>query len=111
MVGGWIAAYVSVLKRREAPATVSSFSVSTTTTAGSLASVLLLLPLLRRDMHFCFSVEMLLLLIIFRVGCADAAAGACAAYNITTEAERGTDYCFFLLRICPLHCDASEVYG
>ena len=52
----------------------------------SFASILLLL-LLRRDMHFCFLVEVLLLLIIFLVGCADAAAGACAAYNIRTEAE------------------------
>ena len=53
---------------------------------------------------------MLLLLIIFLVGCADAAAGACAAYNISTEAERCAGYCFFLLRFCPLHCDASDVY-
>ena len=30
-------------------------------------------------MHFYFLVEVLLLLIIFLVGCADAAAGACAA--------------------------------
>ena len=44
-------------------------------------------------MHFYFLVEVLLLLIIFLVGCADAAAGACAAYNISTEAERGTGYC------------------
>ena len=35
----------------------------------------------------CF-VEVLLLLIIFLVGCAAAAGGACAAYNISTEAER-----------------------
>ena len=62
-------------------------------------------------MHFYFLVEVLLLLIIFPVGCADAAAGACAAYHITTEAERGTGYCFFLLRFCPLHCDASDVYA
>ena len=48
----------------------------------------------------------------FLVGCADAAAGACAcaAYNIRTEAQRGTGYCFFLLRFCLLHCDASDVY-
>ena len=72
----------------------------------SFASILLLL-LLRRDLHFCFLVEVLLLLIIFLVGCATAAAGTCAAYNISTEAERGTGYCFFLLRFCPLHCDAS----
>ena len=122
MVGGWIASYVfilifrsrccccccvqlllpttSVLKRREVPPTVSSFSVSATTTAVSFASILLLLLLLRRDMHFYFLVEVLLLLIISLVGCADAAAGACAAYNISTEAERGTGYCFFLLRFC-----------
>ena len=109
MVGGWIASYVfififwsrccccccyvllpttSVLKRREVPPTVSSFCVSATTTAVFFASILLLLLLLRRDMHFCFLVEVLLLLIIFLVGCADAAAGACDAYNISTEAER-----------------------
>ena len=59
-------------------------------------------------MHFYFLVEvLLLLLIVFLVGCATAAAGACAAYNISTEAERGTGYCFFLLRFCPLDCDAS----
>ena len=46
----------------------------------------------------------------FLVGCADAAAGACAAYNISTEAGRGTGYCFFLLSFCPLQCDASDVY-
>ena len=75
------------------------------------ASILLLLLLLRRDMHSCFSVEvLLLLLIIFLVGCAAAGAGACAAYNISTEAESGTGYCFFLLRFCRLHCDASDVY-
>ena len=130
MVGGWIASYVfififwsrcccccccvllllptSVLKRREVPPTVSSFSVSATTTAVSFASILLLLLLLRRDMHFYFLVEVLVLLIIFLVGCA--AAGACAAYNISTEAERGRGYCFFLLRFCRLHCDASDVY-
>ena len=63
----------------------------------------------------------------FLVGCA-AAAAACAAYNISTEAERATGYCFFLLLsvlfiamlltsiaavvlgcfyFCPLGCDAS----
>ena len=71
----------------------------------SFASILLLLLLLRRDMLFCFLVEVLLLPIIFLVGCAAAAAGACAAYNISTEAERGNGYCFFLLRFCRLHCD------
>ena len=111
MVGGWIASYVfsflggsrfrccccvllllpttSVLKRREVPLTVSSFSVSATTTAVSFASIILLLLLLRRDMHFHFLFEVLLLLIIFLVGCAAPAAGACAAY-VSTEAERGT---------------------
>ena len=53
-----------------------------------------------------FLFEVLLLLIIFRVSCADVAAGAFAAY-FSTEAERGTGYCFFLLRFCPLHYDAS----
>ena len=100
----------SVLKRRELPPPVSSFSVSANTTAVSFASILLLLLLLRRDMHFYILVEVLLLLIIFLVGCADSAAGACAAYNISTDAERGTGYCFFLLRFCRLHCDASDVY-
>ena len=132
MVGGWIASYVfilifwsrccccccvlllllttSVLKHREVPPTVSSFSVSAATTAASFASILLLLMLLRRDIHFYFLVEVLLLLIIFGVGCADAAAGACAAYNVSTEAERGTGYCFILLCFCAVHCDASDVY-
>ena len=60
---------------------------------------------------FLFLIEVLLLLIIFLVGCAAAAgvAGACAAYNISTEAERGTGYCFFLLRFGALHCDAWDV--
>ena len=80
----------SVLKRREVPATVFSFSVTATTTAVSFASILLLLLLLRRDMHFQFLVEVLLPLVIFLVGCAAAAGGACAAYNISTETERGT---------------------
>ena len=75
----------------------------------SFASILLLLPLLRRDIHFCFLVEVLLLLIIFLVGCAAAAAGACAAYNISTQAGVGTVSCFFL-RFCRWHCDASDVY-
>ena len=30
--------------------------------------------------------------------------------NISTEAERGTGYCFFFLRFCPLQCDALHVY-
>ena len=62
-------------------------------------------------MHSYFLIEVLLLLpFIFHVDCATAAAGACAAYNISTEAERGTGYCFFLLRFCPSHGDASDVY-
>ena len=85
------------------------FPLSATSTAVSFASILLLLLLLRRDMHFLFLVEMLLLLITFLVGCAAVAGGACAAYSISTEAERGTGYCFFLLLFCPLHCDASDV--
>ena len=99
----------SVLKRREVPPTVSSFFIPATTTAVSFSSILLLLLLLRRDMYFYLLVEVLLLLIIFLVGCA-AGAGACAAYNISTESERGTGYCFFLLCFCRLHCDASDVY-
>ena len=43
------------------------------------------------DMHFYFLVEVLLLLIIFLLGCV-AGGGACATYNISTEAERGTGY-------------------
>ena len=35
---------------------------------------------------FFILVEVLLLLVIFLVGCTDAAAGACGAYNISTEA-------------------------
>ena len=49
-------------------------------------------------------------LINFLVGCAASAASSCAAYNISTEPERDTGYCFVLLRFCPLHCDASDVY-
>ena len=76
----------SVLKRKEVHTTVSFFSVSATTTAVSFGSVRLLLLSVRRDMHFFFLVEVLLLLIIFHVGCAAAAACACGAYNISTEA-------------------------
>ena len=62
-------------------------------------------------MHFFLLGEVLLLLTILLVGCAAAAgaAGACAAYNISTEAKRGTGYCFFLLRFGALHCDAGDV--
>ena len=69
--------------------------------AVSVASFLLLLLLLTKDMHLYFLVEVLRLLINFHFGCAAAAGGACAAYNITTDAERGAGYCFFLLRFCP----------
>ena len=76
------------------------FSVSAITNAVSVASILLLLLRLRKDMHFYFLVEVLRVLIICLVGCAAAAAGACAAENISTEAERGTGYCFFLSCSC-----------
>ena len=36
-------------------------------------------------------------------------AAAAAAHKISTKAERGAVYCFFLLRFCPLHCDASDI--
>ena len=75
------AAPTSVLKRREAPPTVSSFSVSATINL-SFASILLLLLLLEGICIFFFG------------------RGA-AAYNVSTEAERGTGYCFFLIRFCP----------
>ena len=84
------------------------FSVSAITNAVSVASNLLLLLLLRKDMYFYFLVQVLRVLIICLVGCAAAAAGACAAENISTEAERGTGYCFFLSRSCRLHCYASD---
>ena len=63
----------SVLKRRKVPATVSSFSVSATTTAVSF----------------------------FDHSIAVAAVGRGTAAYISTEAERGTGSCFFLLRFCP----------
>ena len=86
------------------------FSVSAITDAVSVAFTLLMLLLLRKDMHFFLLVELLRVLFICLVGCAAAAAGVCAAYIITTEAERVTGFCFFLPRFCPLHCDASDVY-
>ena len=48
----------------------------------SVASILLLLLLLRKDIHFYFVVGVLRLPIIFLFGWAAAAAGACAADNI-----------------------------
>ena len=86
------------------------FSGTAITNAVFVASILLLLLLLRKDMHFYFLVEVLRVLIICLVGCVAAAAGACAAYDISTEAERGTGYYFFLPRSCRLHCYASDVY-
>ena len=86
------------------------FSVSAITNAVSVAPILLLWLLLRKDMRFFLLVEVLRVLFISLVGCAAAAAGVCAAYIISTEAERVTGYCFFLPRFCPLHCDASDVY-
>ena len=83
------------------------FSVSATTTV--LCVYYIAVAAVEKGYAFLLVVEVLLLLITFLVGCADAAAGACAAYNIITEAERGTGYCFFPLRFCRLHCDASDV--
>ena len=83
------------------------FSVSATTTFLCVCSIAVAAVV--KGYASLFLVEMLLLLIIFLVGCAAAGAGAGAAYNISTE-QRGTGYCFFLLRFCPLHCDASDVY-
>ena len=79
----------SLLKPKEIHTTVSLFSVSVTTSAVSFGSIILLLLMLRsKGYAFFILVEVLLLLIIFLVGCAApaGAAGACAAYNISTEA-------------------------
>ena len=114
MVGGWIASYVfififwsrcrccccvllllptkSVLKGREVPPTVSSFSVSATTINTFLCVYSIAVAAAEKGYAFFF----------FGRGA--------AVYNISTESERGTGYCFFLLRFCPLHCDASDVY-
>ena len=86
------------------------FSVCDIANAVSVASILLLLLLLRKDVHFYFLVEALRLPIVCLSRCAAAAGGACVAYNICTEAERGAGYCFLPPRFCPLHCDASDVY-
>ena len=85
------------------------FSVSAITNAVSVASILLLLLRLRKDMHFYFLVEVLRVLIIFLVGCAVAAAGAYATDNTSTVAERGAGYCFLIPRFGRSHCDASDV--
>ena len=79
----------SVLKPKEKHTTVSFFSVSVTSTAVSFGSIISLLLMIRsKGYAFFILVEVLLLLIIFLVGCAApaGAAGACAAYNISTEA-------------------------
>ena len=60
-------------------------------------------------MQFYFLVGVLWLLIVFLFGWVAVAAGACAADNVSTEAERGAGYCFFLPRFRPLHYDASYV--
>ena len=86
------------------------FSVSATTINTFLCVYSIAVAAVEKGYASLFLVEMLLLLIIFLVGCAAAGAGACAAYNISTDSERGTGYCFFLLRSCRLHCDASDVY-
>ena len=129
----------SVLKQREVPATVSSLYVSVFNTAmlrTSIAAVVLgcfyFRPL---DCDIAFMVvdyaavetgctlekyvtSPLLLLSFASVAVAAVEKGyaflfsdrGAAAYNISSEAERGTGYCFLLLRFCPLHCDASDVY-
>ena len=70
----------SVLKRREVPATVSTFSVSDIATGVSFASIVFLLLSLRRDAcrkkqtkrnNFLFLVAALLLLFTQREGCAE----------------------------------------
>ena len=61
----------SVLKQREVPATVSSFSISATTTAVSFASILLLLLRLRRDA--CRKKQTKNITFSFLVACAAAA--------------------------------------
>ena len=62
------------------------FSVSATTTFLCVYSIAV--AVVEKGYALLFSVEVLLLLFIFLVGCAAADAGACAAYNISTEAER-----------------------
>ena len=104
MVGGWIASYefifiswsrccccccvllptTSVLKRREVPPTVSSFSVSATTVNTFLCVYSIAVAAVEKGYAFLFF--------------------GSAAYNISTEAERGTGYCFFLLRFFTLRC-------
>ena len=52
--------------------------------------------------HFYFLVEVLLLLLL---------RAAAAAHNISTEAERGTGYCFLLLRLRYFYCCFLCVYS
>ena len=54
--------------------------------------------------HFYFLVEVLLLLLLLR-------AAAAAAHNISTEAERGTGYCFLLLHLRYHYCCFLCVYS
>ena len=70
----------SVLKRREVPPSVSSFSVSATTISTFLCVYSIAVAAVKKGYAFFF----------FGRGA--------AAYNISTEAERGAGYCFFLLR-------------
>ena len=53
--------------------------------------------------HFYFWVEVLLLLLL--------RAAAAVAHNISTEAERGTGYCFLLLRLRFYYCCFLCVYS
>ena len=58
---------------------------------------------------FLFLVEVLLLLLIILLA---ALLLLLVLVMLTTSVlkQRGTGYCFFLLHLCPLHCDASDVY-
>ena len=124
----------SVLKQREVPATVSSFYVSvlyTTKLRTSIAAVVLgcfyfcpldcdasvmvvdcaavetgcmlekYMKVATKYVHFYFLVEVLLLLLL---------RAAAAAQNISTEAERGTGYCFLLLRLRYYYCCPQHQY-
>ena len=64
------------------------FSVSAIANAVSVAFTLLMLLLLRKDMHFFFLVGVLRPLIICLVGCAAAAAGVCACLLYTSPSPR-----------------------
>ena len=121
----------SGLKQREVPATLSSFYVSVVYVAmlgTSIAAVVLgcfYFRLLDCDASVmvvdCAAVETgsmlakqkkvaikyvcffyFLVQVLLRA--------AAVAHNISIAAERGTGYCFFLVRFCSLHCDAWDVY-